>query len=102
MLSIEAEKAQQEAASRHRLREARMDAGPILADDGVTLIIPSEAYNPKAAAFWRSEGFRWHPEHSTWERDTRRPRGGKRFSPQAWLRAARQQYAEFWPDWEPS
>lgn len=99
-LSPRAEKARQDAAIRQRAAQARMDRGPHLADGGLTLVIPSEVYHPAAAAFWKAQGFRWCAEWKTWERDTRTPSQGKRYTAAAWLKAARRKYAEFWPDWK--
>ena len=98
--SPRAEKAQRDAAVRQKAREARMDRGPHLANDGVTLVIPSQVYNKEAAAFWKAQGFRWCAEWKTWERDTRTPSQDKRYTAAAWLEAAQRKYAEFWPEWQ--
>ena len=77
---------------------AKMVAGPILDDDGFTLIVPSEWYNEDARRFWLSKKFEWRPQTATWERDTRKPLDGVTYSPQAWLRATRRQFYKLWPD----
>lgn len=100
MLSPEAQKAIQAGIGRQMFREGGMAHGPHLSSDGVTIVIPAEAYNPQAAAFWKAQGFRWHPHWKTWERDTRTPANGKRYTAAAWLKAARRKYREFWPNWE--
>ena len=57
----------------------KMTAGPFLAEDGHTLVVPSEWYHEDAARFWKSHGFEWRPKSATWQRDTRRPFRGKRY-----------------------
>ena len=76
---------------------AKMVAGPILDDDGFTLIVPSEWYNEDARRFWLSRKFEWRPKTATWERDTRKPLDGVTYTPQAWLKATRRQFYQFWP-----
>jgi hypothetical protein len=83
---------------RQAVREAFWDLGPHLAEDGHTLVIPSP-YKPEAVAFWKAQGFQWRPEWKTWERDTRSPKAGRRYTAAAWVKAARRKYAEFWPLW---
>lgn len=74
-----------------------MERGPCFADDGLTLIIPSDWYNKEAARFWKSVGFHYQGDDGTyWTRDTRQPHHGKVFTPAAWLESARRKYAEFW------
>ena len=77
---------------------AKMAAGPILDNDGYTLIVPSQWYNEDARRFWLSKKFEWRPKTSTWERDTRKPLDGETYTPQAWLTATRRQFYRFWPN----
>ena len=79
------------------LQTKRMQAGPRLALDGYTLIVPSEWYNEEAAKFWKFHGFRWNPSGPAWERDTGRLFNGKKFTADAWLESTRRQFAKFWP-----
>jgi hypothetical protein len=72
-----------------------MRRGLHLADDGFTLVVPSEWYNEKAAAFWKSHGFRWQRERRTWECDTRTPFRGKRYTAMAWLESTRREFYLF-------
>ena len=74
-----------------------MATGPHLDEDTHTIIIPSEWYNPTAAAFWRKQGFHWNNGSSTWERDTRHSLNGKLYTPEAWLKSARDKFYHFWP-----
>jgi hypothetical protein len=87
-------------AWRQRTQEQteKMAAGPILDDDGYTLVVPSQWYNEDARRFWLSKKFEWRPKTSTWERDTRKPLDGETYSPQAWLTATRRQFYRLWPD----
>ena len=75
----------------------KMTAGPFLDDDGHTLVVPSEWYHEDAARFWKSHGFEWRPKTATWQRDTRRPLRGKRYTPAAWLESTRRRFYRFWP-----
>jgi hypothetical protein len=93
------EKNIQDSAGEQRYRDALMARGPHLADDGVTLVVPSHVYHPDAAAFWRAQGFRWDRDYRTWERDTRKPLRGRRYPVEVWLSRARAKYKEFWPLW---
>lgn len=104
-LSPEAEKARQRAAGIYDSIVANAQAGPWLEadDDGnpaVMLVVPSALYKPEAAAFWRKMGFRYNGTWKEWQRDTRRPLRGRRYSAQAWLEAARRKYFEFFPNLE--
>ena len=84
------------ARQEHRQKEQRIMAeGPHLAADGHTLIVPSEWYNEAAATFWSQHGFHWNG--STWERDTRLPLTGKRYTAEVWLESTRKQFYQFWP-----
>jgi len=82
---------------RTQAQTEKMAAGPVLDDDGHTLVIPSEWYNGDAARFWKSKGFEWRPHTAAWVRDTRKPLDGQTYTPQAWLTAARRQFYRFWP-----
>jgi len=82
---------------RVRAQSEKMAAGPLLDDDGHTLVVPSEWYNEDAVRFWKSKGFEWRPKTATWERDTRKPLDGETYTPQAWLTATRRQFYQFWP-----
>ena len=39
--------------------------------------------NVRATLFWKTHGFEWRPKTATWQRDTRRPLRGKRYTPAA-------------------
>ena len=89
--------ARQAYHERTQAQTRKMTAGPHLDDDGHTLVVPSEWYSRDAALFWKSHGFEWRPKTATWQRDTRKPLRGKRYTPQAWLTAARRRFYRFWP-----
>lgn len=76
-----------------------MTTGPHLAEDGHTLIVPSEWYNEQATKFWKLHGFRWNPSAATWERDTSLPlrKDAKRYTASAWLESTRREFYRFWP-----
>lgn len=98
--SLRAQKNHQQGQARARARqedEQIMQAGPHLADDGYTLIVPSRWYQLEAVAFWQSYGFRFDRSRLQWTRDTRRLHEGKRYSPQAWLESTRREFYKFWP-----
>jgi hypothetical protein len=107
-LSPEAQKAQEEAAMRWRLRKdraerqrARMQRGPRL--EGPWLVIPSDWYNEDAKDFWKSLGAFWipsDPEPKTWVIDTRKPYKGKRYTRWAWLQSIRRKFGDFYPELE--
>lgn len=81
----------------NRQKEQRiMATGPRLDADGYTLIVPSEWYNKAAATFWQQHGF--HYDGSTWQRDTRLPLTGKRYTAETWLESTRRQFYRFWPN----
>jgi len=98
---LHAEKAAGEAAGRAAYYRAlyadqltKMRPGPRL--DGHLIIVPSEWYQPEAAAFWKSQGFYW--TSNQWQRDVRkRASNGAIYTPAAWLQAARNKFYEFWP-----
>lgn len=78
----------------------RMKPGPRL--EGHTLVVPSEWYNEQAVSFWKAHGFRWREWPAcTWTRDTRRPASGKHYTANAWLKATRAKFYQFWPDLAP-
>lgn len=86
------------ARQENRQKEQReMTTGPHLDADGHTLIIPSTWYNKAAATFWRQYGFQFDKEAATWERDTRLPLAGKRYSTEVWVESTRRRFYEFWP-----
>lgn len=89
-----------QAHADHRTRQTEtMTAGPHLAEDDHTLIIPSQWYNEQATTFWKLHGFRWNPGAATWERDTTLPlrKDGKRYTASAWLESTRREFYRFWP-----
>jgi len=53
--------------------------------------------NVRATLFWKTHGFEWRPKTATWQRDTRRPLRGKRYTPAAWLQSTRRRFYRFWP-----
>ncbi|MBN1936255.1 MAG: hypothetical protein JW934_16420 [Anaerolineae bacterium] len=78
-------------------REAML-AGPRLAEDGHTLIIPSHVFNEQAKDFWKSKGFRFDGD-TNWTRDTRCPLDGKHYPPSVWLERTRAKFYEFYPQY---
>lgn len=74
-----------------------MVTGPHLNADGYTLIVPSQWYNAAAAVLWSQFGFHWNNDGATWERDTRLPLSGKRYTTDTWLTSTRKQFYQFWP-----
>ena len=96
-LSPEAEKAKEDAAIRARISQRRMQAGPYLAKDGTTVVVPSEPayYRKSVVAFWKSRGYRWDRNRYAWVQSTRR--SGR---PAAeCLQEARAAYYRLWPKW---
>jgi len=80
-------------------RVERMERGPYLAADDVTLCIPSEWWKEETRAFWRSLGCRWTgTPRREWTRDVRKPYKGKLYSTRAWLLSVRKAFYEFYPD----
>lgn len=96
-LSPEAEKAKEDAAIRSRISYRRMQAGPYLAEDGTTVVVPSEPgyYRKSVVAFWKGQGYRWDGDRYAWVRNARR--SGR---PAAeCLQEARAAYYRLWPKW---
>jgi len=79
-----------------------MAAGPELAADGYTLVVPSNVYNEEAKGFWKSKGFRFDGIETRWVRDTRRPFAGKRYPAATWLARTRAKFYEFYPQYTPT
>lgn len=89
--------AQQTYTEHAEKQQHTMVTGPYLFPDGHTLIVPSEWYNEDAAALWSQFGFHWNNGSSTWERDTRLPLSGKRYTTEVWVKSTREKFFEFWP-----
>lgn len=88
----------QQAYSEHAEKQQHtMVTGPRLDADGHTLIVPSQWYNQAAAVLWSQFGFHWNNGSATWERDTRLPLSGKRYTTSTWLTSTRKQFYQFWP-----
>ena len=101
-LSPEAQKQVDRARARRAVRRVWAEAGPWL--DGSTLYVPSPYFKEEARRFWKSLGFifGWADcsDQGEWRRDTRQPLRGKQYSPEAWLKAARRRYFEFYPEFD--
>lgn len=80
-----------------RTQAEKMLAGPRLADDGITLVIPSDWYNEDATSLWKKNGFQWDPDQAHWTRNTREPLRSRIFTADVWLERARARFFEFWP-----
>lgn len=74
-----------------------MQAGPRIAMNGHTLIVPATWYNKNAACTWSQFGFQFDPHTTSWKRDTRLPINGKEYTPRTWLESTREQFFSFWP-----
>jgi len=101
--SIEAWRMHKSAASAHAAYQARMEGerermlpGPHLADDGHTLIVPSEWYDERLVAIWNQYGFSFNKAESIWTRDTRTPHQRQRYTADAWVKFARARFYEVW------
>ena len=76
----------------------RMPDGPFIRDGQVIVPGSPEHYNPEAARFWRSVGFRWDGEFYDWVLDPSVAcYKGRRFDAKAWLKSARRRFYEFYP-----
>ena len=86
----------QKHAGEHAPSAARMRDGPYLAEDGYTLVIPSDFYSEAARAAWRRWGFTYNDYYRCWERDLRRPLPGytRPHRPEVWLRSVRAKFYE--------
>lgn len=93
-------KAAASANASYEMAAARMEAGPAI--EGDLLTIPSDWYNEQAKDFWKSHGFRWNRETRTWTRGVRCRANGKQYSPTAWLKATRAKFFQFWPGLAPN
>ncbi len=99
--SIEARHAREQAEQRRVGREAIADAGPHLADEDATIVIPSPNYHPELGTVLKSYGFRFeHGACPWWERATGKSMNGITHTPAAWLNWAIRRYAWAWPKWE--
>ena len=101
--SIEARHAREAAEQRRVGRDAIADAGPHLADDDETIVIPSPNYHHGFANTLKANGFKF--EHGLcpwWERRTDKPLAldGRTYTPAQWLDWAINRYAWAWPNWE--
>jgi hypothetical protein len=100
-MSPRAQKAANEGAANdhvHRGRHERMQAGPFLAEDDCTLIVPSDWYNVQAAVFWASHGFQYKSGRKEWHRDTQKPYNAKTYTAEAWLESTRREFYGYWPE----
>lgn len=83
------------ASSRtNALKMRRWKRGPILHEDKI--IVPSDFYHPAIGAFFKSQGFQFNSEFRQWWRDIRWPHRGRRYTAEAWLKAARRKFDEIW------
>ena len=99
--SIEARHAREAAEQRRVGRDAIADAGPHLADDDATIVIPSPNYHAEFASILNAHGFRFeHGLCAWWERDITKPFNGQTHTPAQWLNWAIRRYAWAWPNWE--
>jgi len=98
MLSPEAAKAQEQAWARQQARQSLFDAGPYLANDGATIVIPSPYRHEAFSQVLRAYGFTF--DYSAlgcaWLRSTSAPHAGRRYTPQGWLAWAKTHYAKAW------
>jgi len=98
-LSPKAQKRMRESQTRRKLWQSWAEDGPYL--QGNIICVPSPYFKDEAGQCWKAHGFIFHPvdgsDQSEWWRDTRRPLRGKRYAPDAWLKAARRRYFEFYP-----
>lgn len=84
-------------AKNYQEEEETMQAGPYLAGDGYTLVVPSCWYQLEAGAFWRRYGFHFNRERLEWSRDARKLHEGKRYTAAAWVESTRREFYAFWP-----
>ena len=100
-LSPRAQKCVDEARARRVSWQMWAEAGPRLYEG--TIYVPSPYFIEEARQFWKAQGFTFeqaeYGHQSEWTRDTRRPLRGKRYTPEAWLKAARRRYFEFYPEY---
>ena len=99
-LSPRAQKQVDEAQARSAIWQCWAEAGPRLHEG--TVYVPSPYFKEEARRFWKSSGFTFeraaYGGQSDWTRDTRQPLRGKLYSPEAWLKAARRRYFEFYQE----
>ena len=100
-MGLRGDKARENAALSLSLRDSIAAAGPHLADDNETIVIPSPSVHPAFTKVLRRNGF--HFEYGAcpwWERPVRRPVKGKTYSAAKWLEWADARYKWAWPGWK--
>ena len=99
-LSPEAQKRVDRARSHRATWQDWAETGPRLYNGSI--YIPSPFFKDEARRFWKSVGFTFdraeYGNQDEWKRDTHRPLHGKQYTPEAWLKAARRRYFEFYPE----
>ncbi len=97
-LSPRAQKAVDAANGQRNALRKWHDRGPHLNDDGTYVIVPSSYYNPTIITKLKAQGFTFSPgAYPQWERYCGYPANdGKVYSSDAWLRWAKEKFAEVW------